>query len=202
MAVAGVGVGLRAQKGGAVVVGVVLDDDQPRIVLSSFLSTGADRLSLEPYRVARDLPLAEAAAAVAEGRGRQEQLAGAGLRMTIERLGRKPALAALLVNRAGWVTDLLSYSLAFAEHAAVADNLAVREALRSACRQAAIEVVDCDEKSLPDVAAQVLDLSPAEIAARLKGLGAHKPWRKEQKLACLAAWLALAAPPAQGQSSP
>jgi hypothetical protein len=175
-----------------VVVGIALDDDQPRVVLSSFLSTGDDRLSLEPYHVARDLPLAAAAAAVAEGRRRQEQLASAGLQGTIERLGRKPALAALLVNRAGWVTDLLSYSLAFAEHAAVADNLAVREALRGACRRCALEIVEADETSLPDVAAQVLRLSPAEIKVRLKDLGATKPWRREQKLACLAAWLALA----------
>jgi len=51
-----------------------------------------------------------------------------------------------------------------------------------------------DEKLLPETASKALDLSPASIDARLAALGATagKPWRKEQKLACLAAWLALA----------
>ena len=59
------------------VVGVAVEDDEPRVLLSTFLATGAegDRLSLEPYRVAHELARgpqggasAEAAAAVAEGR--------------------------------------------------------------------------------------------------------------------------------------
>jgi len=39
-----------------------------------------------------------------------------------------------------------------------------------------------------------LPLAPGEIDAALKDLGATagRPWRKEQKLACLAAWIAVA----------
>jgi len=100
----------------------------------------------------------------------------------------------LLVNRAGWITDLLEYSLAFADHVAVAEGLAVREALRFAFRRCGIDSVELDEKTLPGVAAETLRISTAEIDARLKMLGvtAGKPWRKEQKLACLAAWVAIA----------
>jgi hypothetical protein len=70
------GLGFRALKGGGVVVGVVVDEDGPRIVLSTFLPTAADgdRVALEPYRVAYEMKRgpdggasAEAAAAVAEG---------------------------------------------------------------------------------------------------------------------------------------
>jgi hypothetical protein len=52
--------------------------------------------------------------------------------------------------------------------------------------------VEVDEKSLFDVAADSLGRSNGEIEAHLKrlGLSAGKPWRKEQKLACLAAWVA------------
>ena len=93
------------------------------------------------------------------------------------------------------MSDLLSYSLAFADHPPVAEGLAVRQALRFGLGPTGLEVVETDEKSLTDLASQVLDRSPAEIEARLKALGATvgPPWRKEQKLACLAAWLALAA---------
>jgi hypothetical protein len=51
-----------------------------------------------------------------------------------------------------------------------------------------------DEKLLPETASKTLNLSPANIDGPLRELGvaAGKPWRKEQKLSCLAAWLAIA----------
>jgi len=52
-----IGLGFRALKGGGVVVGVVVDEGDPRVVLSTFLPTAAkgDRLALEPYRVAYEM---------------------------------------------------------------------------------------------------------------------------------------------------
>ena len=69
----------------------------------------------------------------------------------------------------------------------------MRDALRFAFKQCRFEVVELDEKSLPDLAESALGLSLAEIDARLKGLGATvgRPWRKEQKLACLSAWVTI-----------
>ncbi|GLQ91961.1 hypothetical protein [Dyella acidisoli] len=200
------GLGLRAFKGGAVVIGVAVVEGEPCVVLSTVLETytQGDRLSFEPYRLAAETSrepsgraAPEAAAIVAEGRRRQNQLATHGLQAIIHRLdaaGRKPAVAALLVNRAGWITDLLEYSLAWAEHIPVAENLAVREALRFAAGQCGVAMVEQDEKSLPELATKTLGVSSAELDARLKALGAPagKPWRKEQKLACLSAWVALA----------
>jgi hypothetical protein len=198
-------IGLRASKGGAVAVGLSVDEGEPRVLLSTFLKTSADgdRLSLEPYGVAFEMAAgsqgasAQAVAAVAEGRRRQDELAAKVLGDIIrelEKAGRASIIAALLVNRAGWITDLLEYSLAFADHVAVAEGLAVREALRFACRRCGIDAVELDEKRLPGVAAETLHISTAEVDAHLKMLGvtAGKPWRKEQKLACLAAWVAIA----------
>jgi hypothetical protein len=207
MSAAPVALGFRAQRGGSVVVGVAADGGEPRIVLSSFLATAAegDRLSFEPYHVAAEMERgpdggasAEAKAAVAEGRKRQDQLAAAGLKDIVRKLredGSEPAVAALLVNRAGWMTDLLAYSLAFPDHPPVAEGLAVREALRFAFGRVGLEVAEMDEKSLPDLASEVLRLGSPGIDARLKALGAAagRPWRKEQKLACLAAWVAVKA---------
>lgn len=200
-----VGLGLRALKGGAVVVGVAVERGEPRVVLSTFLATCAegDRLSLEPYNVAAELkrdshgrPSAEAAAAVAEGRRRQDQLAAKGLHAIVRALEEakcKPVVAALLVNRTGWITDVLEYSASWPEHVPVAEGLAVRDALRFACMECRIDVAELDEKSLPDLAANTLDTSSMPIDARLKALGATtgRPWRKEQKLACLSAWFAV-----------
>jgi hypothetical protein len=205
-AVTPVALGFRALRGGGVVVGVAVEGREPRVVLSSFLATAAegDRLSHEPYHVAAEMerspdgrPSAEAAAAVAEGRRRQDKLAAKGLEdivRTMRNMDCEPVVAALLVNRAGWVTDLLSYSLAFPDHPPVAEGLAVRDALRFAIRRAGVDIAEMDEKSLPDLASEVLRIGSADLDARLKALGAiaGRPWRKEQKLACLAAWVALA----------
>jgi hypothetical protein len=201
-----VAIGVRALKGGAVVVGLAVEDREPRVLISTSLATGAegDRLSLEPYRVAAEMARApqggasaEAAAAVTEGRQRQNQLAVKGLRnivLQLEEARCKAVAAALLVNRAGWITDLLEYSLSWPEHVPVAEVLAVRDALRFAFKKCGFEIVELDEKSLPDLAVNALGLSRADIDARLNGLGATagRPWRKEQKLASLSAWVTIA----------
>ncbi len=195
-----IGLGFRALKGGGVVVGVAAEGLEPRVVLSTFLATAAegDRLALEPYRVAAEMVPAEAAAAVAEGRRRQGELAAKGLENIARKLqeaGCVPVVATLLVNRAGWITDLLEYSLAWPEHVPVAEGLAVRDAFRFAIGRIGLDLAELDEKSLPDLASKELGMSPADLDASLKALGVAvgRPWRKEQKLACLAAWAALAA---------
>src|SRR5471032_1538936 len=154
-----IALGFRAGRGGGVVVAVAADDGEPRVVLSTFLATAADgdRLSLEPYHVAaemgrdsRGVGAAEAAAAVAEGRERQAQLAAQGLDSIVLKLkeaGCEPVAAALLVNRAGWITDVLSYSLAWPEHVPVAEGLAVRDALRLAAGRLGVDFAEVDEKS-------------------------------------------------------
>jgi hypothetical protein len=204
-----IGLGFRALKGGGVVVGVAVEAGEPRVVMSTFLPTAAegDRLALEPYRVAAEMKRgpdgeasSEAAAAVAEGHKRQGALAAKGLGDIVRRLrdaGREPVVAALLVNRAGWITDALAYSLSWPEHVPVAEGLAVRDAFRFACRRYGLEVAEMDEKSLHEVASKQLHLSPHDIDIRLKSLGAtvERPWRREQKLACLSAWITVAALP-------
>src|SRR5438309_539162 len=134
-----IALGFRAVRGGSVVVGVALGGRKPLVVLSTFLATAVegDRLSLEPYHVAAEMARdshgkvpAKAAAAVAEGRKRQDGMAANGLNRIVRALQKEryePVVAALLVNRAGWITDLLEYSLFAPEHPPVAEGLAVRD---------------------------------------------------------------------------
>ena len=141
--------GLRALRGGAVAVGVALDAEGPRVVLSSFLATAedGDRLAFEPYHVAVEMAHrgdGDPAAAIAEGRRRQDTLGAKGLgaiRARLRDVGCDPALAALLLNRAGWLTEehRLAHSLSAPEHPPVIEGLAVRDALRFAAGQCSIE---------------------------------------------------------------
>ncbi|HEX3918287.1 MAG TPA: hypothetical protein VHW60_13195 [Caulobacteraceae bacterium] len=202
-----VGLGFRAGRGGSVVVAVAADGSGVRVVRSTYLATAAegDRLAYEPYHVAYEMPRrpdgeisAEAAAAVAEGRRRQVALAPKALRSLVASLadaGYEPVRAALLINRAGWMTDLLGHALSAPEHPPVIEGLAVRVALRAAFTETGLAFIELDEKSLLETVSIQLPLPPGGIDAQLKALGAGvgPPWRKEQKQACLAAWLALAA---------
>jgi hypothetical protein len=163
--------------------------ETPQVVLSTFLPTAqkSDRIAFEPYHVAAEIvrsrtsgALVKAEAAVRDGRARQDELAASGLRDIVEQLRATswiPAGAALLVNRAGWVTDLLQYSFASDSHPPVAEGLAVRDALRFALRENGIDFVEVDEKTL------AADRRLGACSSNLDG-----PWRKEHKLACLAAW--------------
>ena len=198
-----VALGLRAMRGGAVIVAVGVEDGEPHLLLSSFVATAVDgdRLSREPYHVAAELAAGgaadEAARVVSEGRARQGELAAAELEKATRGLrerGAAPAIAALLVNRAGWVTDLLAYSLASSDHPPVAEGLAVRDALRFGLGKLGLGLIELDEKTLASGAAEALGRPPSAIDAQLKTLGrsAGRPWRKEQKASCLAAWLAAA----------
>jgi hypothetical protein len=197
--------GFRAHRGGSLVVGVSVEGGESRLVLSTVLATAAegDRLAFEPYHVAYEMAggareaSPEVVAAVAEGRRRQQAMAVDGLKDILRRLdgeGRQPAVAALLVNRAGWVTDLLRHVLHDPAHPPFAEGMAVRDALRLAVARCGLDLIELDGKSLPESASITLGLSPAELEGRLKALGAGaKPWRKEHRLAGLAAWLAAAA---------
>jgi hypothetical protein len=198
-----IGIGIRALKGGGVVVGVAANGSEARVVLSTFIATAedGDRLALEPYRVVAEMHggvPAEAIATVAEARRRQGELAAAGLENILCKLkveGFEAVVAALLVNRAGWVNDLLEYSLSWPEHVPVAEALAVCDAFRFAIGRVGVDATELDEKSLPDIASKRVGISPTDLKARLKtmGVAVGRPWRKEQKLACLAAWVAVAA---------
>ena len=187
------GIGLRGQKGGAVVVAVVVEDGQPRVLLSRWLATHAegDRLALEPYGVAAEMAVGAegkdaAVEAVAEGRRRQDEMAAQGLGEIVQAIGDVPVVAALLVNRAGWITDLLSYSLAWAEHVPVAEGLAVREALRFGVKACGLECVELDDKSLMDVAAERFGLSAEEIEAIWAQIAIEDDWSLfEAKLAAI-----------------
>jgi len=200
-----IAIGVRAMRGGAVTTAVAIVAGEPRLVVSTMLPTADadDSLALSPYLAAASLPRlgngrasARAEAAVAEGRRRQHATARKNLASLLEALREQdhtPVGAALLVNRAGWVTDLLHYSLEHSEHVPVADGLAVRDALRGAFEQAGIDVTEYDEKSLTTRALADLPVSAAQLDAHLRRIGAEsKPWRKEQKTASLAAWHLLA----------
>jgi hypothetical protein len=172
--------GLRAQKGGAVALGV---SGEPRIILNGLLATHdpARHETLAPYAMATALPRerddAAARALVSDMAAAQSALATAGLAALMGMHG-PPAGVALIANRAGWIDDLLAHALGWDDHVPVVEALAVRAALRVAILAAALPLTEPDEKTL---AAGLADPALARLG---KG---QRPWARLQKLAALAA---------------
>ena len=74
-----------------------------------------------------------------------------------------------------------------------AEGQMTRDAFIAACDALGLEVVTALEREIDDVAAAALGLGPATLAARVKemGVAVGSPWRKPEKQAAMAAWLAL-----------
>jgi hypothetical protein len=193
-----IALGLRAMRGGGVCVAVGVVDGAPVIALSRQLAfgggdahsglyersvqrllDGADRVSVE-REIARTREEWEAAA---------EAELGTSIKM-LDAAGWTLGCVNLLVNRAGWVGDVLAYGLSSLEHARVAEGLALRAALRGAALAHGVATVETDEKSLRDHA-RAAGIEPAIEAAQLRAMGmkAGPPWRAEWKAAALAAWI-------------
>lgn len=192
--------GLRAERGRALCVGVALAGRAPRLVVRRTLALGSDGEDRAPAtyatmmaEVEAGLARAAALAAIAEARSAMARAAGIelqGLAGDLAAAGWPRPRAVLLVNRAGWVADVDAYGLSGLEHARVADRLAVREAVRAGLRTAALAWIETDEKSLRDKArASGLTAEAEEAGLRAIGAAAGKPWRAEWKAACLAAWV-------------
>lgn len=172
--------GLRAQKGGAVALGVA---GGARITLNSLLATHdpARPETLAPYAMAAALPRDEGDAAaralVDAMAAAQTALATDGLAALLAAHG-PPAAVALIANRATWIDDLLAHALGWDDHVPVVEALAVRATVRAAIISAGLPLVQPDEKLL------AAGLASPALAALGKG---QRPWARVQKLAALAA---------------
>jgi hypothetical protein len=198
--------GFRAHMGWVAAVGVTLNAGAPRLVHSSIVKTAADgdRIAKEPYHVAagwdglnRVPPHPDPKAAIAEGRKAQARLATeaiADIVRALEAQKLKTVAGAVLATRA-WLGHDLAGILGSHAHVHVYEGEAVRDAVRAGLKANKITAQDVGEKSLYAVAAKALKQSEARLKTTLTALrgGASGPWRQDQKLAALAAWLLLAA---------
>ena len=69
-----------------------------------------------------------------------------------------------------------------------------REALQKACESCGLAHLAVKEKELMDRAADTIRISPVELQRRIAALGktVGPPWRQDEKLCTMAAWLVLA----------
>jgi hypothetical protein len=193
--------GFRVHSGWAAAVAVAGTPARPEILERRRIDIAdpAIRGSAQPYHAAEGMPVAEAksyldrcASASAERAGK----AVADLAAAVRGRGRELAGGALLLASGRPLPALESV---LASHALIhtADGEHFREAIQRGCEQEGVELLRFREREVPAAAAARFRTAEAElmrqVAAAGKALGA--PWRADEKLAALVAWLTLSRGP-------
>jgi hypothetical protein len=149
----------------------------------------------QPFHVAEGLPLKQAEAIVRRSIECARRLACAALRAAITDLdtqGYKVIASGLLRSAA---RPLPALEEILESHALIhtAEGELFREALSYASEECGLPVISVKEREVFARASTTLGIGDDELKGRLAELGRQlgPPWREDQKLATLVAWLAL-----------
>jgi hypothetical protein len=188
--------GFRSHSGWAMLVAVGGAAGAPSVLLRRRIELAGPRTPRQPFHAAEGRPLKEAEALIRRSTSEARELAGRGVEQAVAELGKAGAriVGCSLLLASGRRLPALAEILA--SHALIhaAEGELFREALREAARGCGLPLAEVKERELPDQAARSLGITPAEQKRLLdewrRVLG--PPWRQDEKLAALAAWLALA----------
>jgi hypothetical protein len=191
--------GFRAHSGWAAAVAVAGSPAAPAVIDRRRLEIAdpEDGDAKQPYHAAEGLDLAEAERLVrrcTESSGRLARAAVGAMRAGLQASGHSVVGCGLLLGSGRTLPDLASI---LASHALIhtAEGQMFRDVLAEAGRHHDLPVLAVRERELMARCTADLGLSEDQIARRLTELGRAlgPPWRQDEKLATLAAWLALAA---------
>jgi hypothetical protein len=187
-------VGFRSHSGWATLVAVAGPAASPAVVLRRRIELSRET-PRQPFHAAEGLPPEEAAALIRRATGETRRLAARAIRDALEELGRggREVSAAGLLVAAGRPLPGLPEILA--SHALIhaAEGELFRAALREEGRSCGLSLLEVKEKEAFDRAASALGASVSVLKRRIDEWGRPlgPPWRQDEKLAALVAWLAL-----------
>jgi hypothetical protein len=186
-------IGLRPHTGWAALV--VLGGDPPVVLERRRLDLRAPGIPDQLYHVAAELPPAEAQQLVTQTVAAVRELALHVLRSAIEEqraAGRRIVGCAVIGARRE--TPALTAILGSHPRIHAAEGDLFRGALADAVRASGTGLIEIADRTIAADLARALRLSPPALEARIAelGRGAGPPWRVDQKLAAMAALLALA----------
>lgn len=188
--------GFSPHSGWACVVALAGDVDAPALAARARLELSQPDVPVQPYHAARGLPLPHAEALIARVRRVAEDRATAGLGALLaglEASGHR--VAGVCVPGANTpLPPSLASILASHPLAHAAEGELFREALLEAATRHGLPVLHLPARGLAARAAAVLGRTEGALQDALTALGrtAGPPWRRDERLAALAAWLALA----------
>ena len=189
--------GFRSHSGWAALVVVAGAPGAPVAIERRRVQTAdtAIRGSAQPYHAAKEMPLAEAVAFLDRCGAATQRMAEIAVREAVAELdvkGYAVAGACVLLGSgrpaSGLAATLRSHPMI---HTAEGDFF--RGALKAACESCGLPVLGVKEKEVVRQAAAALGLAADDLQLRVAGLGKSigPPWRQDEKLCAIAAWLAL-----------
>jgi hypothetical protein len=189
--------GLRAHSGWAALVAVAGTRGSIEVVDRRRLELSASKVAgpRQPYHEAEGQKLEKARQIVARYAEEAGRLASEGFRAVLSDLknkGHDVVGCGLLVTSGRPLPALESI---LASHALIhsADGELFRDAVAGAAKKHRLNLVRAKEKEVVAEAASRLRLEAEDLQSRVAGLGKTigPPWTQDQKLAAIAAWLAL-----------
>ena len=187
--------GFRVHSGWAVAVAISLDQRSP-VVIDRRRIEMADRSkhgSVQPYHAASELDLKKAELFIRSCLDQATSLASEALRDTIGHLNKSGyrTIGSGILQASGRPTTTLAATLASHAMIHTAEGEHFREALAQASEECDLPVTRVKERELYVFAERSLSLPASELAATIAGLGktVGPPWRQDEKLAALIAWL-------------
>ena len=152
--------------------------------------------SKQPYHAAELLGVERAEALIRQCRDSSTRLAMHAVSSLVAQLkqnGLTVVGASILLASGRPLPDLAA---TLRSHALIhtAEGEFFREVLVRACEHCSLQVTKIKEREIWDRATRVFGLPSADLQERIAGLGRSlgPPWRQDEKLASLAAWIALA----------
>ena len=190
--------GLRAHSGWAAAVTVTGSRKEIAVVDRRRIELGDPSVSApkQPYHEAEGQPLPAARRIIdryAEDAARRARDAFASLASDLDKKGYEVSRCGLLISSGRALPELASI---LASHALIhsADGELFRDALAQAASREGWTTVKIAEKELSAKAAAAIRTPASELQTRVQTAGKYlgPPWTQDQKLATLAAWVALA----------
>jgi hypothetical protein len=189
--------GMRARSGWATAIVVSGDVRAAEVILRERLVLSDPKLrgSVQPYHALMGLPLEKAEDGLERFRRSTGALARDAVKSLVDRareIGFEVASGCILRSSGRPLPDLPHI---LASHPTVhsAEGEFFRDALRDACESAGIRVFGVKEKEAWTHVSHELGLSVNDLRHRVITMGhaVGRPWRMDEKLATLAAWLVI-----------
>lgn len=188
--------GFSVHSGWAVAVALQLAGDQPEVVLRRQLALADPRIagSKQPYHAGEGLALPEAERIFQRCRASTAELTLQELKTLKSQLQKHTiqccAVLTTSQRRSGSVDEIRKVHSWM--HAA--EGQFFREAIMTAAESLGLQVAEMPERDVVFEAISVFGVGESDLQLRLTRLGepVGRPWRKDEKLASLAAWLSLA----------
>ena len=187
--------GFRARTGFAALVALAGPLSAPRVIAREQIGLQDPRVPRFVYHAAEEAGNAKAAKIVSEARERILTLAKKSIAAVVKRLraeGHDPRKGAVTVG-ANPMPHELEKILAAHTLIHAAEGVFYREILLAACEACKVNPLRVVEREAWSRAAKTLRKSEHALRATVQSWGKilGPPWGEDQKLACLAAWLAL-----------